>query len=229
MVRLTLVEEPSGPPLTATQAKELAGLFGANDDAIEAWIESARLTMDGRNGMLGRALITQVWDLEIGAFPGCPMPDLVPASWQGHQAQQPLRMPLPPLQAVTWIKYRDGDGNVVTLDATLYRVVPGDPGFIVLASGQTWPSCEIAPDAVTIRFTAGYGDQPDDVPMPIRLALAMSITITSSSAARDPLLAREVVDGVGEFAYAAGVQSASMINSEVLRLIGPYRVGGGIS
>ena len=89
----------------------------------------------------GRAYVTQTWDLYSDAFPGgC------------------IRLPLPSLQAVTFIKYKDSAGVLQTLTASDYVVdAYSEPGLIFLAYGKSWPSTYPKANAVQIRFVAGYG------------------------------------------------------------------------
>lgn len=119
------------------------------DDAlIQALVQSATDELDGWNGDLGRALVTQTWEYAAPFFNG-------PA----------LTLPLPPLQSVTSVRYLDEAGAEQTIDASNYRVrINGDmPGAVILNEGYSWPSHAVAEDAVRVRFVCGFGDDPDDV------------------------------------------------------------------
>jgi uncharacterized phiE125 gp8 family phage protein len=89
-----------------------------------------------------------------------------------------IRLACPPVQAVSSITYvADGSGVDTTLDSSVYQVV-GIGGFIsriVLAHNQTWPIVQHQPEAITVRYTAGYGDDWNSVPEAIRGALAMLV------------------------------------------------------
>jgi uncharacterized phiE125 gp8 family phage protein len=113
---------------------------------------AAREHFDGEQGILGRALITQTWDLRLDAFPVC---DIV--------------VPLPPLQAVEELVYIDPDGAEQTLAAEAYEVdATREPGVVRPIYGTSWPSTRAVPNAVRVQFTAGYGDAPGDVPATLR-------------------------------------------------------------
>lgn len=67
-----------------------------------------------------------------------------------------LTVPRPPLQSVTSINYVDANGAPQTFSAANY-VVDGteEPGRIILAYGQAWPTTRMQANAVTIRLVAG--------------------------------------------------------------------------
>jgi uncharacterized phiE125 gp8 family phage protein len=81
-----------------------------------------------------------------------------------------IDVPLPTLQSVTSVKYYDPDGVQQTMDPAGY-----------IASGQqivpvdAWPDYDTTrPGAVTVRFTAGYGNATA-VPAAIKAAILLYI------------------------------------------------------
>lgn len=133
------------------------------DTLIESYIDAATRELDGPRGWLGRALVEQGLELQLDTFP----------CWG-----RVLRLPLPPLRAVTGIAYVDSDGAAQTLDPASYRVIGGatgsplvvtdeEPAYIEGAYGIEWPSVSPNMGAVVVSYTAGYGDAAD-VPQPIR-------------------------------------------------------------
>jgi len=106
----------------------------------------------------GTALITQTWQLQLDGFPagGC------------------IRLPHPPLQAVTSIQYVDAAGDTQTWDAADYRVDAfSEPGRITPAYDKVYPITRAVMGAVTITYTAGYGDAESDVPFSARAAVQL--------------------------------------------------------
>lgn len=100
--------------------------------AARQWFENA----------LDRQLTTATWRIKVGGF-----------NWTA------LTLPYPPLVAVTAITYLDAAGDSHTLDAAVYDVVTSQtPGYVRLANEQSWPATLYDPEAVTITYTAGYGD-----------------------------------------------------------------------
>ena len=69
-------------------------------------------------------------------------------------------MPRPPLQSITSVNCRDSDGNLIALsESTDYLVdTAADPGTIEPAPNKSWPAVGDYPDAVQVRFVAGYGN-----------------------------------------------------------------------
>lgn len=152
---LTLFAAPDGEPVTLAEAKSHLRVDVADDDVlITALITGSRLHLDGRDGWLNRALVTQDWDLTLDAFPA-----------------GAIEVPLPPLQSITHIKYLDTTGVEQTWPASKYTVdIKSAPGRIEPAYGETYPSTRAVLNAVTIRFRAGYGAAAA-VPEAIKLGL----------------------------------------------------------
>ena len=160
-----MVTAPAGVPLSIAELKaqsRLEGVTGESEEALLAgYLRAAVASLEGRDGWLNRALMTQTWDLKRDCFP------------------YEILLPLPPLQSVTSITYVDTDGDSQTLASSLYQVAGvGGSGRarIAPAYGQTWPSTRDQPEAVTVRFVVGYGDNPHDVPEQIRQALMLMVT-----------------------------------------------------
>ena len=152
---------PATEPVTLADAKQHMRVDGAADDVlIEDLIAAARRYLDGRHGRLGRALITQTWTLTLATWP------------------RVIELDFPPVQAVGSIEYVDPAGTTQTLDPAKYRVRglnATEPATVRRAPDAEWPDVADDPEAITVTFTAGYGDNPADVPEPIRHALKLLI------------------------------------------------------
>ncbi len=169
---LTLVTAPTGLPLTLAEVKagaRLAGLDESEDALIASYLRSAVASLDGRDGWLGRCLLTQTWEYKIDCFPI--------RSAYAWRAFAQIRLPLQPLQSVVSIEYVDLAGATQTLASSLYQVVNVGDGSakIVPAHGEDWPDTREQPEAVTVQFVSGYGDTANDVPEPIRHALMLMV------------------------------------------------------
>lgn len=232
-MRYELIEGPAVEPLTPQEVRDMLGLpTSVSDTKINSWIKSGRQKLDGIDGMLGRALITQTWDWYIDGFPWYDRvpPYPMPWYWEKRCLAERIRLPLPPMQSVEHIKYLDTEGVWQTVDPDQYHVIPGNPGYVEPEIGVAWPTAMWnRRDAVVIRFVAGYGDEGEDVPEPIRQAILMNISMLRSSSSRDLFVSREDVDGLGVIEYSAGVQSGRMVDAEVGRLVANYRVYTGVS
>jgi uncharacterized phiE125 gp8 family phage protein len=110
---------PSEEPVTLQEARIHLRLEDGEDQYIENPITVARRHCES---FQGRAYITQTFDLFLEAFPcGC------------------IKDPLPPLQEITFIKYKDCSGIIQTLDPSNYVVdVYSEPGLIFVAYGKSW-------------------------------------------------------------------------------------------
>lgn len=84
-------------------------------------------------------------------------------------------IPYPPLIQVDSIQYTDTDGVLQTLAPSQYQVdIKNEPGRIVPAYGESWPSTRGILDAITVTYIAGYGTA-DDVPAEIKQAVLLII------------------------------------------------------
>jgi hypothetical protein len=236
---LLLVEPPDNEPLTAAEARARLNI-GAGvvpDLVVSAFITASRQMIDGANGWLGRALITQTWELVVDRFEGYGPPiekgfypreyyqsDYYYAGCYGQPYRQSpgIIIPLPPLQSVTFVKYLDVDGALQTLDPSVYVVQKGEPSHLVLANGQSWPSISTLPGSVIIRFIAGYGDDGSDVPETARMAIALQAQYLRSMLSENALRS-ESVTGVGSLgAMPSG--AVDIINMASQTLLAGLRV-----
>lgn len=158
---LTLVTAPTDLPINLGQAKAQLRITASDEDAlILGYIRAAVANLDGRDGTLGRALCTQTWELALDKFPAVDF----------------IRLPLPPIQSITSVKYVDGDGVQQTFSSANYNLTAdkGVSPMVRLAYGQSWPATRNQPDAVTVRYVAGYGAM-NDVPETVRQALLLMV------------------------------------------------------
>lgn len=75
-----------------------------------------------------------------------------------------------PRATVEWVRYIDVDGNLRALDPQDYKVdgrsdVEGT--YIVPAAGRRWPEARDEVSAVTVRYRAGFGMLPSEIPQEI--------------------------------------------------------------
>lgn len=104
-------------------------------------IKDAYFRLDGPTGWLNRAILTQQWKGFTDAF------------------DDQIEIPLPPLQTVDQIRYRDTDGSWQTLSNDVYGVdMSGLFGRVFLKKDQSWPDVYEDPGSIEITFTAGWGD-----------------------------------------------------------------------
>jgi uncharacterized phiE125 gp8 family phage protein len=164
-------------PVTVDQAKAHARINTDDDDALLAtYITAARQYCEK---ITGRAFLTQTWRLSLEHFPFWRYrPRGVASTQHYHWAGVPnwwrpvILLPRPNLIAVSSITYLDTTGAEQTLDSSLYLVdTDGLPGAVQPQYNATWPFTTIQRGAVKVTYTAGYGDDPEDVPATLQLAI----------------------------------------------------------
>lgn len=156
-MRLTLATAPAQTPISVEEAKRQCRItFNDDDDVIAGIVDSVVSYLDGPEGVLGRAIVTQVWQLELAAWPSC------------------LVLPVEPVQSVA-VSYLDTSGAAQNLsDASFYLSSwPRQPSELHWAKGVTLPDVSAtAPFPVIIRMTAGYG-AATSTPAAIKRAMLM--------------------------------------------------------
>lgn len=163
---LYLITAPTAVAVPLAEMKKHLRVEADNDDDdedIETYTEAVTQHLDGRDGILGRALCDQTWELRLSAFP-C----------------GPIRIPLPPLIEVLSIMYREENGVETEFDAENFHVTGvGDRGQIHLRDGKSWPVIGSGwPEPVIVQFRCGYIDgsvspPAANVPKPIVAAIKM--------------------------------------------------------
>ena len=134
-----VITAPTTEPVTLTEAKlHLRVDHSTDDNLITALITAAREHVEH---VTERSLITQTLELVVDAFPAAE-----------------IRLPRPKLISITSVKYDDADGVEQTMDAADYTTdTYSEPGWLFPVYGTDWPSTLDAPNAVRVRYVAGYG------------------------------------------------------------------------
>lgn len=142
-------------PITLQQAKDhVRQVFADDDDLITGLITTARQMVEQRTG---RALVPRAEVLAMDVWPDA------------------IRLPWPPLAAVTSITYLDQAGATQTLDpATRLVNTHTEPARITRANQATWPTPLAQEASILVSYTAGYAT-PDDVPAPLKQWMLLAI------------------------------------------------------
>lgn len=146
MLPRKVIDGPAKEPLTLEEARLWCRITSrAEDEVVQALVKAARKRVERGTEL---ALLTQTVEVKVDGF------------W-GSCA---LELPMPPLQSVESIQYVDTAGVVQTLDPATYVVsTHRRPGRVWLAYGKSWPATRDVPEAVTVTFKAGFGDEPADL------------------------------------------------------------------
>jgi uncharacterized phiE125 gp8 family phage protein len=199
---LSVVTGPSAEALTLSEAKAHCRVdISDGDGLIAGYILAARHYVEGE---IHRPIVSRMYDYTIGF--GWPL--------KGYQVW--IDLPCPPLLAVRSVSYVDASGATQVLSPSLYSVLTNRPrGAIVPAYNATWPEVRNQPEAITVRFVAGYTSFTDTttspsvavsgpgVPDDLRQALGMLVghwyenreAVISGPAVQVPLAVEAIISG----------------------------------
>ncbi|WP_333848548.1 head-tail connector protein [Phaeobacter italicus] len=152
--RPILTAPPAESPVSLDEVKAQASVDFADDDALLTGLRDAAVAyLDGFRGVLGRAMVTQTWQVQR-------------ATWVRE-----LRLPVPDVSAVA-ISYTDAAGVEQTVAAGNIHVLPIATGTLVrLSDDFGLPALEVGnPAPITVQFTCGFGAAAD-VPANLKLAI----------------------------------------------------------
>ena len=140
---------PEAEPLTLEEVKlHLRVTTDAEDDLIAALILAARQACESYTGL---ALITRGYSLFLDDW--CSRPC--------------VELPKPPLAAVSAVYTYAADNSTAVFPADSYLVdAVSRPARVVLTGAPPVPGKTV--NGIEFRYTAGFGDAPEDVPEGLR-------------------------------------------------------------
>jgi uncharacterized phiE125 gp8 family phage protein len=147
--------QPTDEPLTIHDARQQCRVDTDEDDNLIAdYLQAAREFCEE---FTSRTFLTTTWRMRMDGFPN---------------NDGPIILPRPPLQTVTSVTYQDTAGVATVLASSKYTIdSDSEPGRIILAYGQSWPSVRDIQQAVTVVFIAGWMTA-SAIPAAIRKAVA---------------------------------------------------------
>jgi len=164
---LKLITAATKNPVTRAEQKLHSRIPGTADDTlVDALITAATAYTEK---VLGRPIVSQTWDLFMDRFP--------------YADTIKIEVPLPPLLSVSYVKYWDVSDVLQTWDASKYVVDNNDEddrATLFPAINQSYPSTRAFPNAVEVRFIAGYWDtstspDTDSTPQAIKQAIMLLV------------------------------------------------------
>lgn len=152
-LRLVVVTPPAVEPVSlAEMRQELGVTLDADDAMILRKVRAARQYVER---MLGFPLIATEFEVAFDAFP------------RGE-----IELPTRPLMSVTSVAYVDPAGVLQTVPVDDYEIdVHSAKSWIVPLVERPWPATMATINAVRVRFVAGMGASPDEVPELLREAI----------------------------------------------------------
>lgn len=161
---LLLITAPTSEPVSLDEQKTHLRIDGDYDDAyIASCIIAARQWIEGQTH---RAMMAQTWDYTIDC------------GWPTRNGLHQIDYPINPVAVqaspvVDVITYVDTDGATQTLAASQYTVVARtNNSYVVPAYGISWPSVRNVPNAITVRFVAGYATLPEELKRSVMILAA---------------------------------------------------------
>lgn len=149
-----VVTAPTLEPVSLAEFKDHARVAESEADGLLAgYILTARQWAES---LTGRMCMQQTLDAYYDEF-DCEMD-----------------LPRGPAQSITSVSYVDTAGATQTVSSTYYLLDSKSRiNAVTLVVGYAWPCPDYRPNAVTIRYVAGYGTNPGTVPEQIRHAILM--------------------------------------------------------
>lgn len=173
-MRLELITAPGAEPIYLDEARNFSRIDSTADDSLIANLITA--ARDHAENYTNRALVSQEWQMTLDA-----------SELQGSQV---VCLPKGNILSISQLSYYDNEDTLIVLPVEAYRL---SGNRLALNNGQSWPSAVRDLDAFEIRFFAGYGISPLDVPEAIRNAMKQLIShwYENREAAGDPILPEE--------------------------------------
>jgi SPP1 family predicted phage head-tail adaptor len=188
----TSLEETSPPgaePVTLDAVKEHMRIdHDADDTVLLRLIEIARGICEDYTG---RALISRGYSLWLDRWPSAAPSG---AWWDGVRdgaeigdTARSLALPRPPLVSVSSILQHADDDTFTTYSPDNYFTDAASlPGRIALKDAAPAPLGTRSANAIEVRFRAGYGNAPDDVPAALRQGMMQLAAHYYESRGDDP-------------------------------------------
>jgi uncharacterized phiE125 gp8 family phage protein len=159
-VNLTVKTPPTAEPVDLETAKAQLRVDQNDEDAlIIVLIAAARQICEAYHG---QAYVTRTYTLTLDAFP---------------KGAGEIRLPYPPAQSITSVKYdpADGGGEQTVAPADYQLDATSKPARLRPAVGKTWPGTLAGKlGAVRVEYLAGYGNA-SAVPEYIRQAILVKL------------------------------------------------------
>lgn len=157
---IKIITAPTEELISLEDAKKHLRVTSSDEDSIITSI--IKVAREVAENFTRRALASQTLEYIIDKFP-----------------EKVITLPMPPVESITSIKYKNSSGVETTWDSSKYIFLDSEPAKIVPAYGEIFPSFTPYPiGAVRIRYVTGYkaeGDANIIIPEAIKQALFLLI------------------------------------------------------
>jgi uncharacterized phiE125 gp8 family phage protein len=142
-----LTSPPQAEPVTLAEAKAHLRVDTSEEDAlIGKLIAAARRHVEAQTGL---ALIAQGWSHFLDRWP----------------CGREVELPLGPLLSIDEVRVYGEDDEASIIDPAHYFAdAVARPARLVLRQDRLWPQPGRVANGIEIKVTAGFGDEPEDVP-----------------------------------------------------------------
>lgn len=186
---LKRTQKPSDVPVTLADIKaDLRIQHAAEDELLHSLISAAADFLDAPNGAIGKALISQEWEVSVPCF----------------DRHERIELPITPVMDLLSVQYYDADNNSQTMDvADFYLLGSEDWAYIEAKPDVTVPGVYDRADAITVTFKAGFGANESAVPGSIKQAMRLmvahwyenrSAVVIGASVAELPMAAQALIN-----------------------------------
>lgn len=178
--------------------------FDEDDASVNALLAAAASFVETYTG---RALLTRTYRGFLDCWPG----DIHRGDQVSSNRRCAVDLPMPPLIAISHVITYDDSDTPTTMDPADYYVdAAGFVGRLLHRADVTWPIPTRVANGIEIQWTAGYGDDPVDVPAHYKHAMLLLIGHWYAN--------REAVVGVDNR------DSSAPLPLGVAELLAPHRV-----
>lgn len=212
-MRIVSVTPPASEPVSLVLQKQHSRVDINDDDTVlSGYIVASRLWCEQYCGI---KCVTQTWDFFLDYWDDRPQVGsngyylsggsrtgltLYADWWRTNQ----IRLPITPVQTVTYINYIDPSGTSQVWGTDQYGFSSGTPARVFPLQNVFFPSIASQPDAIQIRTVCGFGTA-EDVPQSIvsAILLVTDWLYNNRSAVSDvnwsevPISAKSLLDSAG--------------------------------
>lgn len=148
---IRVITPPTVEPVTLAEIKAFARIDATGDDSADAANDALLSSLitaarEDAEQIIQRAILAQTLELTLPRFP----------RWG-----RCIELPRPPLGAIVSVAYFDASNTAVPMDESAYSLLDASeaiPPSIYPAPGGFWPDAYRRPDAVAVRYSAGWAN-----------------------------------------------------------------------